>query len=639
MFTINRSVQHTGGVPMGGAMRRWGAPCLLLISAMICASCNRLPPPDDGGPPLPRTYPWIVVADNGRYLGFEDGTPFVPRGVSMSGDHLNLDYYGDVTIAGQPLSYHDHHIKDLFADMQAHGENFLRIDIEGTSLMPREDIRRFIAEGKIGFVEDPVGSYSSSYAQRIDRVIALAEEYGIYLGFVLITHTCDVTIYTDNLDLYPYHTAQGGPLSTMDDLFTDPDAKEAWKRRLEFISNRWGGSDRIAMWELYNELLGCGGTDPVAAEAWVDEMGQHLRNHELATYGAAHPIIVSTNQLMPEHDFFYESPGTDLMVTHYYHAQQQHLTNPVLLAFDIHEVTIDNLNEIGFRTPFLENERTLAMSYSFEIQRELEHAAAWSFIASGAAGTGATWVRTGSWVAFREKDVVADTHAAMTPILAEIYFATFDSRPLDVVSSNPEIVAMVVADATQALGWVLHDNPDDYFIELIWGWIDNDGSVPLLNGVVLGQWRRIAAEQGAPLDLDPFIEELRDLILQYTNLSPTEAEQLASQVIDNPSSATEAIPDLATHKEELLPVLRDIFTRMRAALIAEEASSGTLTAAYGGHPEVVTELTLTGFHPGSHTVIWFDDTNGNEISRSTISGGELVIATPTFQRHLAFVVH
>ncbi len=456
---------------------------------------------------------------------------------------------------------------------------------------------------------------------------------------VLITHTCDVTVLAQNGDLHPYHTSNGGPLTTMDDLFTDQTAKEVWKRRLEFISYRWGGSDRIAMWELYNELLNCGGSDPVAAEAWVEEMGQHLRSYELWLYGAAHPVVVSTVHLLPENDFFYESPGTDLMVTHYYRSYQQYLWNPVLLARDIHEVTVDNLSAIDFRTPFLENERTLGGALAPAFQKELEHAAAWSYLASGAAGTGATWVKIGEWALFREKDVVADTHAAMAPILEQIDFTRFNSRPLDVPSSDPELLPLVVSDGQQALGWVLHNNPDDYFIEMIQGWIANDGTVPLLNAVVLPQWLRIADDQGAPIDVDDFIVEIRDLILLYADIPLAQAQQLAESALNDPYSLQGSLPpELADHTEELISELIDIFGRLRSMLIAEEETSGTLAGAYRGHPEVATNLTLSGFDPGEHTIIWYDDTSGVELTRLTVDGTQFELASPTFRKHVAFVV-
>ena len=70
----------------------------------------------------------------------------------------------------------------------------------------------------------------------------------------------------------------------------------------------------------------------------------------------------------------------------------------------------------------------------------------------------------------------------------------------------------------------------------------------------------------------------------------------------------------------------------------DENANGTLAAAYRGHPEVATELTLTGFGPNEHTVIWYDDSTGVELSRATVDGTELVLQTPVFRKHLAFVV-
>lgn len=593
-----------------------------------------------GAPPRKADPNWITVAPNGRYLMFEDGRPFVPLGVAMAGDHVNFDHFGQTTIAGRRYSFGEDHFGRLFADMARHGENFLRIDIEGTSLMPRPDIQRHIAEGKLQFLEDPAGTFNEEYARRIDRLVALAEEHGIYLGIVLITHTCDVTCIAQNLDLHPYHVSKGGPLEEMNDLLVDGRAKDLWLQRMRYISDRWGHSRHIAMWELYNELLNCGGHDARAAERWTAEMGTALRDYEMAAYGKAHPVIVSTVDFVPKHRFFCDSPGTDLMVSHYY-GRLGWTGNPVRAALDIHRGTLQNLKRIGFSRPFLENERTLAASFPVSIQREMEHAAAWALMASGAASPGCTWARMGAWGAFRTKDVVSDTHASMRRILDELDFAHFDSRPLGISSGNPEIVAMAVGDGGSALGWVLHRNPDDYDIDAIDAWRAGEIEDPKVAFVVLLNWLRIVREHAPRETADAVADRLAGFLVDQLDLDRAKAREAAQALLDGPPGlerARETLRQAGVRGRPHQDALREALHTAHARLEAIEERLGILSAVYRGHPPVQTQLTFEGCCAGEHEVIWYDDSAGVKVHTERVRGPRFAVKTPAFRRHVAFVM-
>ena len=596
--------------------------------------------PQAGSPPQPADANWVGVAPNKRYLTFEDGKPFVPMGVATAGDLINLDYFGATSIRGQSLRFGTDHLERLFADMRAHGENFLRIDIEGTGHLPRQDTLRLIRERKIGFLESPVGVFREDYARRLDRLIASAERYDIYLDLVLIAHTCDLTRpQTGDFDLYSYSASQGGPLRTMNDLFTSAEARKSWLRRMSYISDRWGRSRRVAIWELYNELLNCGGTDAQAAEDWVADMGNALRQHELARYGKAHPVIVSTVSFVPKQRFFGDSPGTDLMVSHFY-TDAGDSGNPIEVAKAIHDGVLENLSAVNYSRPFLENERTLSRRYPDEVQKEMEHAAAWSLMASGAASPGATWVLFGEGTPFRNKDVVADTHKAMRPILEGIGFASFNSRPVNVPSSNPEVVPMVLSDGSSVLGWVLHDNPDDYDIENINAWRARKTTDEVLASQAIGNWVRIVDKANASRSLDAHFDRLADVISNRTGLPHAEAVLRAKEILRTPRKAAGFLQKIAAEKgrEFVQQKVRESLAAIAATLEDIERRQGILKRTYRAHPKVTSDLTLEGLRAGSHRVVWHDDTTGSAIRVDSVSGSRVVLKTPPFSRHIAFTI-
>ena len=563
---------------------------------------------------------WVTVSPNKRYLMFEDGRSFVPMGIATAGDLISMDYFGTSTVEGRTVRFAGDHLERLFADMKAHGENFLRIDIEGTGHFPREDTKRLIREGKLKFLESPVGTFSEDYARRVDRLISLAGKYDVYLDLVLIAHTCDLTRpRTGSFDLYPYSAAQGGPLRTMDDLFSSEAARKAWLRRLKWISDRWGGSRRVAVWELYNELLNCGGTDAEAAERWVAEMGSALREHELARYGKAHPVIVSPVEFVPKRRFFADGPGTDLMVTHLY-VDAGDSGNPIEAAKAARAGVLSNLARIGYSRPFLENERTLSWIFPAAVQREMEHDVAWSLMASGAASPGATWVLFGEALPFREKGLVSGTHKAMREILRSIDFASFDSRPLDVRSSDPKVLPMAVSDGATVLGWVLHDNPDDYEIDNINAWRAGRTRRPGTAVRAVGGWIRLVEER--------------------TGVPRGGAIERAKRLLSSPGKGKGYIRRLAADegKDAARRKVGEALKAVRSELEEIEARERVLERAYRGHPTVTSELTLDGLRAGAHRVVWYDDDTGGVIATETVSGAKVVLKTPPFAKHIAFTV-
>lgn len=604
-------------------------------SAAPSPSASSAPLPAAEIPPQPPEGNWVRVAPGNRYLGFEDGKPFVPLGVALPGHSISLDYFGTVTIGGKQFQFAEDTMEQLLRDMQQSGENLLRIDIEGTSLMPRATIEGLIAEKKLQFLEQPAGHFNEAYAKRIDRLITLAEKYDVYLCLALFTHSCDVTALAPNLDLHPYHRRLGGPLAHINDLFVDERARAMFKRRLTYISDRWGHSRRIAMWELYNELLNCGGNDAKAAAAWVSEMGGHLRNHEQDRYGKAHPIVVSSDDIVPESDFFVDSPGTDVMVTHYYRPAGGS-GNPAALAVDLHASVVENLKRVEYKRPFLENERTLSWRFPTAVQREMEHVAAWTYLTSGAAGAGATWLNIGAWQPFRDHSVVGPTHLSMRSILERIDFEQFRGRPAEVTSKNHEVLAFVVADRSAALGFVLHNNSVDYRIDNIRSWLAGEIRDPRIAPLMMHDLLEVLATQGVKAPIAEYKKELVRMVLKHSRKSEPAARKLVDELFADPIGARERLGRVPVPKRRAIAKeLARSVNGFRLELARSPEVRVALAKAYRKHPKVKTELAIGNLADAPLVVTWYDAATGAELSRGSVAGPTRIL-TPSFAKHVVF---
>ncbi len=95
---------------------------------------------------------------------------------------------------------------------------------------------------------------SQNMAARLDRVMNLADQYNIYLQLCLVNHGQFSTVANSEWNKNPYNTANGGMLSSPANFFKDDVAKETYKLELRYIIARYGYSDKLFAWELFNEV-------------------------------------------------------------------------------------------------------------------------------------------------------------------------------------------------------------------------------------------------------------------------------------------------------------------------------------------------------------------------------------------------
>lgn len=135
----------------------------------------------------------------------------------------------------------------------------------------------------------PPGTLRLDAARRWDTIFDAAEKNGVYVQMCL-QHHGQYTEQTDpNWRDNPFNTANGGFLAHPQDFFTDPRAIALTKAKYRYIVARWGYSDHLLAWELFNEVQNIGEMrghfDDVIN--WHRQMAAYLRqidpNHHLVT--------------------------------------------------------------------------------------------------------------------------------------------------------------------------------------------------------------------------------------------------------------------------------------------------------------------------------------------------------------------
>jgi len=251
-----------------------------------------------------------VSPEDSRYLVFDDGTPFYPIGI-------NTGWWLDESQA---------------QNMKNHNINLGRV---------------WMCSWHIN-IEPTLGVYSESAAEDLDDILALAEEYDLYIQLVLLTFTDFAYEHGDHWRIdNPYNADNGGPCEDPIDFFTDETAKYYFKKRLNYILDRWGDNHRIAIWEFWNEVSLVGwGYPPQATDAivkpWHEEMAQvfyendtHQRPLTTSAHGDVfwdQTFLSDANDIIQIHTYATSNPITLASMVSSYIKRYENSGKPVVIG-------------------------------------------------------------------------------------------------------------------------------------------------------------------------------------------------------------------------------------------------------------------------------------------------------------------
>ncbi len=165
-----------------------------------------------------------------NYLSFDDGSQYIPIGENMGWQNGSVvaDYTNWVT------------------KLANNGGNFIRVWMSSWA---------FALEWKNGTNGyEGLKRYKQSSAYYLDWLLEFCKQKDVYLMLALNNHGQVSTNVNPEWNNNPYNAANGGPAANTWDFFTNATAKALHKNRLRYIVARYGYSQQVQSWELFNEL-------------------------------------------------------------------------------------------------------------------------------------------------------------------------------------------------------------------------------------------------------------------------------------------------------------------------------------------------------------------------------------------------
>lgn len=225
-----------------------------------------------------------------------------------------------------------------------------------------------------------LGRYDQRAAWRIDYVLDLAERLEMRVlmcieSFNTVRASGDDKGWLESA----YNAANGGPCQKPFDFFTRDDARQLFKRRLQYIAARWGYATSVFAWELWNEVDLATGYESEPVANWHREMATYLR----ACDPWAHPITTSFSDPLGDQAVD-KLTMLDFLQSHMYGVRDI----PAAIA------DLDHRKAAGYRKPHYIGEfgiHWLPDDNAGDPEGLHLHNGLWASMLSGAAGTAMIW--------------------------------------------------------------------------------------------------------------------------------------------------------------------------------------------------------------------------------------------------------
>ena len=198
-------------------------------------------------------------------LAWDDGTPYVPFGANVCWAATLADFA---------------HYFDRLAENGLTWTRVWMTHFDGTALE--------WSSGDDGGYQG-LGRFNPKAAWRVDRILRLAEQRGIALQLVVQQHSQFECANWSSWDTNPWSAANGGPIVTSGEFFTNPEVVAGFDRKVHYLVARYAHSPALLAWELFNEIELISGAKKADLEAWM-----HARARLLKTLDPyRHPVTTS----------------------------------------------------------------------------------------------------------------------------------------------------------------------------------------------------------------------------------------------------------------------------------------------------------------------------------------------------------
>ena len=222
--------------------------------------------------------------------------------------------------------------------------------------------------------------YDLEISKRLDKLFEIAETKGISILLVIEYHGMLQWDWGKN----PFNQANGGPCKTPWEFFTNPEAIERFKRRLDYMVARWGHSSALMAWELWNEVDLVNNWDFLVTKdkfkqiiEWHRQVGSYLK--KIDPY--RHLVTTSTSNTN-QFDDIYKLKEIDFIPRHFY---RETVIEDLVKQFEIQK---------EFKKPYFVSEfsgGTDPRSDQKDVAGRRLHAGLWAAFMTPTAGNAMPW--------------------------------------------------------------------------------------------------------------------------------------------------------------------------------------------------------------------------------------------------------
>ncbi len=352
---------------------------------------------------------WVNPDYSGRYLIYQDGTPFYGVGHC---DALNILIDGFTVDNGV----------GLFNNMKDAGENFV-------VWWPL-------------YSNSPIGNnyddYSASNMSLIDMVVKDAQAKGVFLIFTIWDHP-ELRDNTHSWGTGRWSSNGFNKLGDIDSFFTSPEAW-AWQENFyRYIIARWGYSPAIGMWQTVSEINGTNAyeqTDP-----WHNKVNSYFVEHD----PYRHPTTASKSG---DTEWTAGHRAMDVPQVHIYDLKNRNQKVDVVHAAQYLADWTGSMWNQEEKPNWLGEFGAPGNVY----YPELLHNAIWSALASGAALTPAEWNSGGSWG--KMTPAMNADMKRLAQFVLDLPLAQWNPSALEITTSDSNVRGWGVAGKDGGLLWV-----------------------------------------------------------------------------------------------------------------------------------------------------------------------------------------
>lgn len=333
-----------------------------------------------------------ISKTNPLYFEYDDGTPFFAVAVDNATNN-NYNYE-----------------RQYFRFSRA-GGNYNRLFIQSGSLDLGE-----IKPASAG-PDQGLGKINLDAAWRLDKVIELGENYGIYHQMCLTNQYNFNVLWKTNV----FNKENGGILESAKEYFTSEEAMKYLEKRFRYIVARWGYSQAVFSWNLWNEYSAQPGFEPASAAAWHQRMAKYVSSIDPFKH-----VIHTNDGRLNGVDEVSRLPEIEMISTNSYGIKN---------IADVSQVWTRKFTET-YKKPYMLAEFGIGHNNlpkggyaGVDPGRVMIHDALWSPLMNGSAGTGMAW--EGNWIDDKQ---VYSYLAAVSEIVQEVPFSKRQWKPVSVSS-------------------------------------------------------------------------------------------------------------------------------------------------------------------------------------------------------------